>query len=76
MLNKEPRKLKRAVVKEELVALTGKPNYAMVLNQFIYWSERVKDADTFLKEEMTRVRKFSDGSVESTEDIKENLQNG
>ncbi|MCB4338190.1 hypothetical protein [Bacillus subtilis] len=76
MSNKEPRKLKRAVVKEELVALTGKPNYAMVLNQFIYWSERVKDADTFLKEEMTRVRKFSDGSVESTEDIKENLQNG
>ncbi|KRT87054.1 MULTISPECIES: hypothetical protein [Bacillus] len=76
MLNKEPRKLKRAVVKEELVALTGKPNLAMVLNQFIYWSERVKDADTFLKEEMTRIRKFTDGSVETEDDIKENLQNG
>lgn len=70
------KKLKRVVVKEELVALTGKVDQAIVLNQFIYWSERVKDVDKYLHEEAERVRKFSDGSVESPEDIIENLANG
>lgn len=70
------KKLKRVVIKEELVALTGKIESAIVLNQFIYWSERVKDIDGYLKEEMERVRKFSDGSSESESDIKENLANG
>lgn len=70
------KKLKRVVIKEELVALTGKVNEAIVLNQMIYWSERVKDTDNFLKEEMERARKFMDGSKEDEEDIKENLLNG
>ena len=70
------RKLKRVVVKEELVALTGKVDHAIILNQFIYWSERAKDVDKFLAEEMERIRKFSDGSVESEADIRENLTNG
>lgn len=47
-------KLKRAVIKEELVALTGNANRAIVLNQMIYWSERTKDADKFLKDEIAR----------------------
>lgn len=70
------RKLKRVVIKEELVALTGKLNEAIVLNQFIFWSERIKDADKFLNEEIERTRKFMDGSEESEEDIKEFLRNG
>jgi DNA-binding MarR family transcriptional regulator len=70
------KKLKRVVIKEELVALTGKVEQAIVLNQFVYWSERVKDTDKYLKEEMERIRKFSDGSRESEEDIKETLSNG
>lgn len=70
------RKLKRVIIKEELVALTGKVEHAIVLNQFIYWSERIKDVDNYLKEEMERVRKFSDGSIENTEEIKETLSNG
>lgn len=70
------RKLKRAVIKEELVALTGKVEHAIVLNQFIYWSERVKDVDKYLNEEVERIRKFSDGNVESQEEIKETLSNG
>lgn len=45
------RKLKRAVVKEELVALTGDIESALILNQFVYWSERVKDFDKFMMEE-------------------------
>lgn len=70
------KKLKRVVVKEELVALTGKVDQAIVLNQFIYWSERVRDIDKYLKEEAERVRKFSDGSVESEADRLEDLTNG
>jgi len=47
-------KLKRAVIKEELVALTGNPNRAIVLNQMIYWSERTKDTDKYLRDEIAR----------------------
>lgn len=70
------KKLKRVVVKEELVALTGKVDQAIILNQFIYWSERVRDIDKYLKEEAERVRKFSDGSMESETDRLEDLTNG
>ena len=44
-------RLKRVVIKEELVALTGKIDDAVVLNQFIYWSQRVKDFDKMIEEE-------------------------
>ena len=70
------KKLKRVVIKEELVNLTGKVNQAIVLNQMIYWSERVKDSDKFIKEELDRVRKFADGSEESLENIKKTLESG
>ena len=55
MTNK--RKLKRVVIKEELVALTGDFTKAVILNQFIYWSERVKDFDEFIVEEKARMEK-------------------
>lgn len=47
-------KIKRAVIKEELVALTGDFKKAVILNQFIYWSERVSDFDKFVEEEKKR----------------------
>lgn len=50
----ELKKLKRAVIKEELVALTGNFKKAIVLSQMIYWSERVKDADKFFQDEIKR----------------------
>jgi len=46
--------LRRAVIKEELVALTGNHIQAIILNQFIYWSERTGDVDCFLEEERKR----------------------
>lgn len=49
------KKLKRAIIKEELVALTGDFTKAVLLNQFIYWSERVKDFDKFIEEEKKRM---------------------
>lgn len=56
------KKLARAVIKEELVALTGNFKKAIVLNQMIYWSERRKDADQFLIEEIERMEKYSTDS--------------
>jgi len=54
------RKLKRAIIKEELVALTGDFIKAIILNQFLYWCERVKDFDDFIKEEEQRIQKKID----------------
>lgn len=49
-------RLKRAVIKEELVALTGDFVKAVILQQFIFWSERVEDFDQFILEERQRAR--------------------
>ncbi len=61
-----PIKLKRAVIKEEYVALTGSVDKALILNQFVYWSERVRDFDLFIKEE--NARKESHG-IENLEEL-------
>lgn len=45
------KKLKRAVIKEEFVAITGDYISAIILNQFLYWSDRVNDFDRMLAEE-------------------------
>jgi hypothetical protein len=49
----EPKKLKIAVIREEYVAITNDHQLALVLNQFIYWSERIYDFDQFIEEENT-----------------------
>ena len=50
----KPKPLLRAVLKEELVALTGDWLCALALNQFLYWGLRVADFRDFLKEEARR----------------------
>jgi Fic family protein len=54
----QPTKLKRVVIKEELVALTGHHIAAIVLNQFLYWSERTNDTDEYIIEEAQRAQKL------------------
>jgi Fic family protein len=49
--------LKRVVIKEELVVLTGDFRPAIILNQFIYWIERMKDTDRYILEEKERASK-------------------
>ena len=44
--------IKRAIIKEELVKLTGTANLAVTLNQLLYWSLRIQDKDDFIREEM------------------------
>ena len=48
------KKLKRAVIKEELVELTGDFRPALILNQFIYWIERMYDTDKYILEEFAK----------------------
>ena len=49
-----PKPLKIAIIREEFVALTGDPFQAIVLNQFIYWVQRVNDFDAFILEEQIK----------------------
>lgn len=44
-------KIKKAVIREDLLAITNDYRRAIILNQFIYWSERVSDADKFIETE-------------------------
>ena len=44
-------KIKKAVIREDLLSITANYKEAIILNQFIYWSERVEDADKFIKAE-------------------------
>ena len=48
------KKLKVAVIREEFVALTGDATAAVILNQMLYWTERVGDFDKFIAEEKER----------------------
>ena len=51
------RKLKRVVIKEEIVAITGgDTNLAIVLGQLMYWQEKVNDYDQYIDEEECRCR--------------------
>lgn len=50
----EMEKLKRAIILEELVELTGDYKLAIVLNQLIYWTQFVKDFDAYMVEEQKR----------------------
>lgn len=45
---KEP---KVVVIREEFIAITGDPLIAAVLNQLVYWSQRVSNVDLFMEEE-------------------------
>lgn len=49
-----PQKTKVAIIREEYVSITEKFEQALILNQFIYWTERVRDFDQFIEEENRR----------------------
>lgn len=55
------RQLRRVVIKEELIHLTGNVFKAVILNQFIYWSQRMSDVDRYIEEESRRME--SDGEA-------------
>jgi hypothetical protein len=70
--------LKRAVIKEELVALTGDGIKALILNQFLYWSKIKHFSDKFTDEELGKLKKGSSNSLEAEqyENTRKNLSKG
>lgn len=70
--------LKRAVIKEELVAVTGDGIKALILNQFLYWSKIKHFSDKFIDEELDKLKKESSNSLEAEqyENTQKNLSKG
>jgi DNA-binding MarR family transcriptional regulator len=59
-----------SVIRDELVALTGNHFTALVLNQLLYWTQRVKDFDLYLEEErILRALGKEEGSNSNVQDI-------
>ena len=54
----EPKKIKKVVIREDLVAITGDYKKAVILGQFIYWADRVADADKFIQKENVSIAKY------------------
>lgn len=48
---REPRRLRRVVLKEELQELTGNQCSALILGQFLFWTDRTQKVGQMLKEE-------------------------
>lgn len=57
-------KIKKAVIREDLLSITENYQEAIILNQFIYWSERVADADKFIESENNIARKHGEDERE------------
>jgi hypothetical protein len=51
--HKKPRQSKISLIRTEFVELTNDPLIAAVLNQLVYWSQRVSDFDHFWEEEVS-----------------------
>lgn len=52
-------KIKKAVIREDLVELTGSAEEAVILGQLIYWIDRMKDAEKYKFEERVRLENDS-----------------
>lgn len=51
----QPRKLKRVVIREELVVLLDHTYQAILLGQLLYWQDRTRDIDRYIEEEKNRM---------------------
>ena len=61
---KKSNKTKSVVIKEPLVRLTGNFIPALILNQFIYWSERMYDTDDYIEEENERIKQQQQSTLQ------------
>lgn len=49
------RKLRVVTIREELFAITGNTTQAIILGQLMYWTDRVRYVDEYIKEEVERL---------------------
>jgi|GEM_PF-4713856 len=68
------KKLKRVVLKEELVVLTGDATEAMVLSQMLYWAEIVQEMDNDLKKRIESYKKLE--AADQVEKMEKQLRYG
>jgi hypothetical protein len=52
------RKLKRALIKEELVALTGKWQEAVILQQLLHWTQTINQSDELIRQQVAAFKKM------------------
>jgi len=67
-------KLKRVVIKEELIALTGDTTKAIIMNQMVFWAGIIEDMDKSVKEEITAYRKL--GNEDMVKKAEKKLRGG
>jgi hypothetical protein len=70
----KPQKLKRVVLKEELVELTGDPIEAIILNQCLYWNDILEDMDKETQQQISNYRKL--GENEKADKLGDRSRNG
>ena len=61
-----PQKERVSVIREGLVVITGDFKKAVILNQLIYWAERVSDYDQFIEQENKRAAQYGYEETEPT----------
>lgn len=74
MSAQQPRKLKRCVIKEEFVSLTGDAVSAAILNQMIFWQELVNKSDQEILSEINAYEKI--GDKRKVANLKSQLKHG
>lgn len=74
MSEQQPRKLKRCVIKEEFVSLTGDAVSAAILNQMIFWQELVNKSDQEIQTEISAYEKI--GDKRKIASLKKQMKNG
>ena len=60
-LNSHEKPSNVAIIREELVMLTNNPSIAVVLNQLLYWTQRISDFDLLIAEENSSENKRAHG---------------
>ncbi|MEV2909467.1 hypothetical protein ABNF65_12660 [Paenibacillus larvae] len=74
MSEQQPRKLRRCVIKEEFVSLTGDAVSAAILNQMIFWAELVNESDQEILNKIKAYEKIGDRL--NVANLKKQLKNG
>ncbi|MGE7696685.1 hypothetical protein ACQKNC_21750 [Lysinibacillus sp. NPDC094177] len=66
--------LKRSVIKEELVLITKHRDEAAILNQFLYWTPKIRDSEKFIEEEKNGQETANFGWIyKKADDVKDEL---
>jgi hypothetical protein len=68
------RKLKRAVIKEELVALTGQWQEAVILQQLLHWTQTINQSDELIRQQIAAFKQM--GMEKEADEISSLIRDG